>query len=240
LSQNLFEMIKMNHHMGLNVEVVQQFTRQLVFSLLLFQQCQLVHSDLKPENIMIDNAWGSRIVPSSSSASAPASASVLIPTSTLTATSISTSTSTSVSAFSTSPYQCKISIIDFGTAFSLRELQNTQRVAERMYIQSRHYRSPEVMLGSREPFSYFVDIWSVGCVVAELLLGIPLFPGQNEMHVLHRITKLLGECPSHLIKDSKYGPRFYKNNDNDNNNNNNNNKNTEQSQSPNEKSESER
>lgn len=46
------------------------------------------------------------------------------------------------------------------------------------YVQSRFYRAPEVVL--RIPYSPKVDIWSLGCIVAELFTGEPLFPGNSE------------------------------------------------------------
>jgi serine/threonine protein kinase len=45
------------------------------------------------------------------------------------------------------------------------------------YIQSRFYRAPEVILGAK--YDYAIDMWSFGCLVAELSLGIPLFAGDN-------------------------------------------------------------
>ena len=47
-----------------------------------------------------------------------------------------------------------------------------------MYIQSRFYRAPEVILGSS--YDYAIDMWSAGCLLAELYLGYPLFSGNNE------------------------------------------------------------
>jgi dual specificity protein kinase YAK1 len=46
------------------------------------------------------------------------------------------------------------------------------------YIQSRYYRSPEVLLGL--PYDSAIDMWSLGCIAAELFLGIPIFPGNSE------------------------------------------------------------
>lgn len=47
------------------------------------------------------------------------------------------------------------------------------------YIQSRFYRSPEVILG--HPYSMAIDMWSLGCILAELYTGYPLFPGESEV-----------------------------------------------------------
>jgi len=63
----------------------------------------------------------------------------------------------------------RLKLIDFGSAcFEGRTVYS--------YIQSRFYRSPEVILGC--PYSTSIDMWSFGCVAAELFLGLPLFPGE--------------------------------------------------------------
>jgi len=56
------------------------------------------------------------------------------------------------------------------------------------------YRAPELLLGSSAPSSYHsaIDVWSIGCILAELLLGRPLFPGQTEAEQLQLICRLLG------------------------------------------------
>jgi serine/threonine protein kinase len=76
-----------------------------------------------------------------------------------------------------------IKIIDFGSA-----CHETQTVYT--YIQSRFYRSPEVLVGL--PYSSAIDMWSLGCIAAELFLGLPLFPGSSEYNQLSRIVEMLG------------------------------------------------
>jgi serine/threonine protein kinase len=74
-------------------------------------------------------------------------------------------------------------LIDFGSAcFEFQAIYT--------YIQSRFYRSPEVLLGM--PYRLPIDVWSLGCVCFELFVGLPLFPGQNEHRMLYRISKVLG------------------------------------------------
>ncbi|KAK9709054.1 Cyclin-dependent kinase catalytic subunit [Basidiobolus ranarum] len=53
------------------------------------------------------------------------------------------------------------------------------------------YRAPEILLGSRQ-YSTGVDMWSVGCIFAEMALGKPLFPGDSEIDELFHIFRLLG------------------------------------------------
>ena len=56
------------------------------------------------------------------------------------------------------------------------------------YIQSRFYRSPEVILG--HPYNMAIDMWSLGCILAELHTGYPLFPGENEVEQLACIMEV--------------------------------------------------
>jgi serine/threonine protein kinase len=53
------------------------------------------------------------------------------------------------------------------------------------------YRAPEILLGSQF-YSIGVDVWSVGCIVAEMFASRPLFPGDSEIDELHQIFKILG------------------------------------------------
>ena len=69
----------------------------------------------------------------------------------------------------------KLKVVDFGSGCLASEQVYT-------YVQSRFYRSPEVIL--RVPYSPKVDIWSLGCILAELYTGEPLFPGNNEQEQL--------------------------------------------------------
>ena len=77
----------------------------------------------------------------------------------------------------------EIKVVDFGAACH----ENSKRFT---YIQSRFYRSPEVIL--EMPYSYPIDMWSAGCVIGEVFLGVPLFPGTSEHNQLRRIIDMLG------------------------------------------------
>lgn len=84
----------------------------------------------------------------------------------------------------------KIKVIDFGSSCLESEQIYT-------YVQSRFYRSPEVMLGM--PYSMSVDMWSFGCILAELYTGCPLFPGENEIQQMMCIMKIRGLPSNDLI-----------------------------------------
>ncbi|XP_072128936.1 homeodomain-interacting protein kinase 3a isoform X3 [Mobula birostris] len=68
------------------------------------------------------------------------------------------------------PYRVKV--IDFGSA------SHVSKAVCSTYLQSRYYRAPEIILGL--PFCEAIDMWSLGCVIAELFLGWPLYPGALE------------------------------------------------------------
>ncbi len=58
------------------------------------------------------------------------------------------------------------------------------------YICSRYYRAPELIFGATD-YTTAIDLWSVGCVMAELLLGQPLFPGESGVDQLVEIIKVI-------------------------------------------------
>jgi p38 MAP kinase len=66
------------------------------------------------------------------------------------------------------------------------------------YVSTRYYRAPEIMLTWRK-YNEKVDIWSAGCIFAELLMGEPLFPGKNHINQFCVITDLLGSPPEEVI-----------------------------------------
>ncbi|CAG9313088.1 unnamed protein product [Blepharisma stoltei] len=77
-------------------------------------------------------------------------------------------------------------IADFGLA---REIRSQPPYTD--YVATRWYRAPEILLHSRR-YNYQVDLFAVGCIMAELYLMRPLFPGANEADQLNRICSVLG------------------------------------------------
>lgn len=84
------------------------------------------------------------------------------------------------------PKNQQLKLCDFGSAKAL--VQGEPNVS---YICSRYYRAPELIFGSTD-YTTAIDIWSQGCVGAELLLGQPLFPGDSGVDQLVEIIKVLG------------------------------------------------
>jgi len=75
------------------------------------------------------------------------------------------------------------------------------------YIQSRFYRSPEVILGMS--YGLPIDMWSLGCILAELFTGYPIFPGENEQEQLACIMEVFGPPEKHLIEKSTRRKLFF-------------------------------
>lgn len=93
-----------------------------------------------------------------------------------------------------------IKLIDFGTSMFLHQTNFT-------YIQSRFYRAPEVILEAK--YGTLIDMWSFGCLVAELSLGTPLFAGDNEQQQLSLIMKSVG-TPSHkFLASCKNASKYF-------------------------------
>lgn len=87
-----------------------------------------------------------------------------------------------------------LKLCDFGSAKML--VKGEPNVS---YICSRYYRAPELIFGSTT-YTPAIDVWSVGCVLAELLLGQPLFPGESGVDQLVEIVKILGTPTREEIK----------------------------------------
>eukprot|EP00123_Amoebidium_parasiticum_P016267 comp23362_c0_seq3/m.38604 comp23362_c0_seq3/g.38604 ORF comp23362_c0_seq3/g.38604 comp23362_c0_seq3/m.38604 type:complete len:346 (-) comp23362_c0_seq3:64-1101(-) len=86
----------------------------------------------------------------------------------------------------------RVKVIDFGSSCQAGDKIYT-------YIQSRFYRSPEVIMGAQ--YTMALDMWSLGCVLGELFTGLPLFNGSNETDQLNKMVEVLG-MPSAQFVDT--------------------------------------
>lgn len=87
---------------------------------------------------------------------------------------------------------CDLKICDFGLArlnVGPRDLSKILALTE--YVATRWYRAPEIML-TLSHYSTAIDMWSVGCILAELFISTPLFPGKDYRHQLLLIFEFLG------------------------------------------------
>uniref|UniRef100_A0ABD2WWZ7 dual-specificity kinase n=1 Tax=Trichogramma kaykai TaxID=54128 RepID=A0ABD2WWZ7_9HYME len=153
MSLNLYELIKKNNYQGFSLSLIRRFASSLVSCLKLLHRENIIHCDLKPENVLLKQRGSS-----------------------------------------------SIKVIDFGSS-----CYSHQRVYT--YIQSRFYRSPEVILGL--PYGTPIDMWSLGCILAELFTGYPLFPGENEVEQLACIMEVLGKPPDNVINHASRRRLFF-------------------------------
>ncbi|KAF7813739.1 mitogen-activated protein kinase 15-like isoform X2 [Senna tora] len=86
---------------------------------------------------------------------------------------------------------CKLKICDFGLA-RVAFNDTPTAIFWTDYVATRWYRAPELCGSFFSKYTPAIDIWSIGCIFAELLTGKPLFPGKNVVHQLDIMTELLG------------------------------------------------
>ncbi|XP_059927492.1 homeodomain-interacting protein kinase 3 isoform X6 [Gadus macrocephalus] len=97
------------------------------------------------------------------------------------------------------PYRVKV--IDFGSA------SHVSKAVCSTYLQSRYYRAPEIILGLQ--FCEAIDMWSLGCVIAELFLGWPLYPGSLEYDQIRYISQTQGSPGELLLNAGTKTGRFF-------------------------------
>lgn len=81
-----------------------------------------------------------------------------------------------------------VKLCDFGFARGTRKQTNYHYTD---YVSTRWYRAPELLVGDAA-YNESVDLWAVGCIFAEILSGLPLFPGDSDLHTLKLILETIG------------------------------------------------
>ncbi len=133
--------------------LMRRFARQILEALRFLRSHGIIHCDMKPENILLQQ-----------------------------------------------PKKSQLKVIDLGSSCFQDERVYT-------YIQSRFYRAPEIMLGI--PYTTAIDMWSFGCIMAELCLGLPLFPGESEQEQLALIMETRGLPPKHMLAEAGRKKLFF-------------------------------
>ena len=87
--------------------------------------------------------------------------------------------------------ECLIKVADFGLARSVAQKDDGQDPVVSDYVATRWYRAPEILLGS-QCYNKAVDMWSAGCILAELIAGKVLFTGKSTLNQVELIIELLG------------------------------------------------
>ncbi|KAF7817151.1 serine/threonine-protein kinase AFC3 [Senna tora] len=99
------------------------------------------------------------------------------------------------------PKSSAIKLIDFGsTAF---DNQNHSSI-----VSTRHYRAPEIILGLG--WSYPCDLWSVGCILIELISGKALFQTHENLEHLAMMERVLGPLPEHMARRAKGAEKYFR------------------------------
>jgi serine/threonine protein kinase len=96
--------------------------------------------------------------------------------------------------------RCEVKIIDFGSSCFIHDHLSS-------YVQSRSYRAPEVILGCK--YDYKIDMWSLGCIIAELFTGYVLFQNDSIQGLLSRVIGIIGPIPEHLMQRGKLVSNFF-------------------------------
>lgn len=96
-----------------------------------------------------------------------------------------------------------------GESLKIIDLGSSCFYSERLYtyIQSRFYRAPEIILGL--PYTAAIDMWSFGCIVAELFVGFPIFPGESEKEQLALQMQFRGVPPIDVLEQSTRAEMFF-------------------------------
>lgn len=94
---------------------------------------------------------------------------------------------------------CELKICDFGLARGYSSDPNKNAGFLTEYVATRWYRAPEIML-SFQNYTKAIDVWSVGCILAELLGGKPIFKGRDHVDQLCQILKYLGTPPEETLR----------------------------------------
>uniref|UniRef100_A0A8B9JK15 non-specific serine/threonine protein kinase n=1 Tax=Astyanax mexicanus TaxID=7994 RepID=A0A8B9JK15_ASTMX len=156
LEQNLYDFLKQNKFSPLPLKVIRPILQQVTTALKKLKAMNLIHADLKPENIMLVDPVRQLY---------------------------------------------RVKVIDFGSA------SHVSKAVCSTYLQSRYYRAPEIILGL--PFCEAIDMWSLGCVIAELFLGWPLYPGALEFDQIRYISQTQGLPGEHLLNVGTKTSRFF-------------------------------
>ncbi|KAF5836199.1 kinase-like domain-containing protein [Dunaliella salina] len=152
LGPSLFDFMRKNEYRPFPIDLVQEFSKQLIQAVAYLHDLHLVHTDLKPENILLMSLNYCR----SSSGSGQSSTSRVVPSSSA------------------------IKVIDFGSSTFEEQYHSS-------IVSTRHYRAPEIIMGMG--WSYPCDMWSLGCIIVELLTG-----AGNEKVALARRCPQQEEC----------------------------------------------
>lgn len=152
LGIDLYRYLEKNNFEGISLPIVRRIAIQMLRALKTIHSLNLIHCDLKPENVML-----------------------------------------------VSETKLDVKVIDFDSA-------RIEGNPFPEYLQSRYYRAPEIVIEAR--YGKAIDIWSLGCILTELITGKPLFPGNSESDMFKKYVEVIGP-PDLEFMNTGERKRFY-------------------------------
>lgn len=186
LKISLYDFMEHNKFIPYPGSHIQAISKQLIRSVTYFHDLNLIHTDLKPENILLhDDSFLRKQIRSS--------------------TIITSYMNLNLTSDKRRPDKVPkllkilnnplIQIIDFGSAIFDDEYHSS-------IVSTRHYRAPEIVLGVG--WSFPCDLWSVGCILVELVIGEPVFRTHDNLEHLAMIEKIVGQrIDKDMVRHSK-------------------------------------
>nr|XP_057936555.1 homeodomain-interacting protein kinase 2-like [Doryrhamphus excisus] len=156
LDCNLIHLVEERQRQPLSLAEIRVIAHQLLVALDSLKVIGVVHTDIKPDNIMLVNRQEQPL---------------------------------------------RVKLIDFGNAIL------ASKIKKGLDIQPVGYRAPEITLGL--PYNENIDVWSVGCILAFLLLPGNLFCINCEYQMMKRIISLLGQPDDHVLQTGKYTENYF-------------------------------
>lgn len=186
LKISLYDFLEQNRYISFPGSHIQAISKQLIRSVTFLHDLSLIHTDLKPENILLhDDSFTKKMLRSNT---------ILSSYSNLThANDVATRKLPKYSKILKNPL---IQVIDFGSAIFEDEYHSS-------IVSTRHYRAPEIVLGVG--WSFPCDVWSIGCILVELVIGEPLFKTHDNLEHLAMIEKVCGyRIDDSMVRTSKF------------------------------------
>ncbi len=204
LGPSLYDFLRRNEYQPFPIQLVQHFCKQLLEAIMYMHQLQLIHTDLKPENILLASCSTvkevhdpdlpeTRCARAQGPALSPAAGTAAPQPRSCRRAAARPGRQRALSRRGRRraraprrmprklPRSSEIKVIDFGSATFEDQYHSS-------IVSTRHYRAPEVILGLG--WSYACDLWSVGCILVELLAGDALFQTHENLEHLAMMEKV--------------------------------------------------